>query len=237
MRVTEQMVAQACSAYWQTGDVTTEDALRQALTAALADVPESGAVDFAVEASTCIISLRERIVELEAQAQQMADVVVAVQRKAGARIAKLKAQMACSDMETKLDAACLSAWKVAESRLAIIGRYCEESGHFTRGDWGELQRGELGGEVCDGEHAGPCPAWHDGVDGLRQRIVEHEAQNAELRTANSQLASIGKDQHRRIAALEAKLSRIGNAHARYQRNALSQEEFEGTIAEIAEGHS
>lgn len=40
---------------------------------------------------------------------------------------------------------------------------------------------QLRGEVCDGEHEGPCPAWHDGVDGMRQRIAELEAQLAKVR--------------------------------------------------------
>lgn len=40
-----------------------------------------------------------------------------------------------------------------------------------------------------------------------------------------------------VAELEAQLATISDAHARYQRNDLSQEEFEGTIAEIAEGNS
>lgn len=38
----------------------------------------------------------------------------------------------------------------------------------------------------------------------------------------------------KVCALEARLSTIRDAHTRYQRNDLSQEEFEGTIAEIAE---
>jgi len=33
-------------------------------------------------------------------------------------------------------------------------------------------------EVCDGAHDGPCPAWHDGVDGLRERLKQAETKLA-----------------------------------------------------------
>lgn len=42
-------------------------------------------------------------------------------------------------------------------------------------------------ELCDGDHEGPSPAWHDGVDGLRQRLEQAEARIAKLRRSPRKL--------------------------------------------------